>query len=179
MAPPDPPTDLGTSLLDGVADSIAHTASMLQSGLSGNYGIRDAFLDVMKCSIRASKLGVDVLEALGVLPPPAPPSPNPTVVTIDVPVDPAHVGSFTAAPVQAGALRAIGYGQSFQIPPGQVSVSAPTLRANGLTMVSVTVSFAGIDNEARKHTLVYEGSIMAGPPGIGHPYIVRVPKPRG
>jgi hypothetical protein len=178
MAPPDPPTDPVTSLLDGVDDSLSHAASMLQSSLSGSYGIRDAFLDAMECSIRASNLGVDTLQALGILPPRTAAQPNPTVVTVDVPVDPALATALKANPLKPGELRAIGYGSLYRIPADKVQVGAPK-QAHGLTTVTVTVSFADVGPYERDHTLVYEGLLTAWVPKSAPlaTYTVRIPKP--
>jgi len=164
---------------DGVTDSITHAVSMLQSGVSGNYGIRDAILDMMECSIRASKLGVDTLQAFGILPPSVAAQPNPTVVTVEVPVAD-EVGPLNLPTLENGQLRAIGWGNTFLIPADKVQIGAPTTGKDGITVVPVTVSFAGVNADARKLTLIYEGALTSQGPAGRPPvkYAVRVPKPR-
>jgi hypothetical protein len=176
--PGDDATDPITSLLDGVADSWAHAASGVQRSVEGTYTVSDVLADVMECSIRASRLGIAVLRGFGVLPPATPPQPNPTTVTVDVPVDPSVFTTSAAGPLRGEELRAIGFGHLFKIPAGKVHVGAPALR-NGLTTVRVSVDFTGVSNFERKRTIIYEGTITAPSATGAAParYAVRVPKP--
>jgi hypothetical protein len=175
----DAATDPITSLLDSVADSWAHAASGLQRGVQGPYPVSNVLEDVMECSIRASRLGIAVLRGFGLLPPPAARHPNPTTVTVDVPVDPSDVAVISADSLTGGGLRAIGFGAQHKIPADKVGVGAPTLRQNGLTTVRVSVDFADVSTFEREHTIIYEGAITAPPSATGAPttFRVRVPKP--
>ena len=177
--PGDAASDPITSLLDGVADSWAHAVSGLQRGVQGPYPVSDVLEDVIECSIRASRLGIAVLRGFGLLPPPGGRHPNPTTVTVDVPVDPSNVAVLTAASLTGGDLRAIGFGALYKIPAGKVQVGAPTLRQNGLTTVRVSVDFADVSNFERRRTIIYEGTITAPSPSGAAPvhHTVRVPKP--
>ena len=180
--PVDEVTDPITSLLDGVADCWAHALSGAQRSVEGTYTVSDVLEDVIECSMRASRLGFDVLRGFGVLPPVTPPPRNPDHVTVDVPVDPPNVAKLaagvTAGTLLVGELRAIGCGDLFKIPAGNVQVAAPIVR-NGLTTMRVTVSFADVSKFERDHTMIYEGTITA--PSAAGPaparYMVRVPKP--
>ncbi len=182
MAPDPPPADDPiASLIDDVADSWTHALSGVAGGFNGTYSVSDTLADIMECSIRASHTAAELLRGVGLLPPADPPHPNPTAITVDVPVDPARITPATAFACQD--LRAIGFGEHYKIPAGpggMVHVGAPAMSKNGLMTVPVTVSFANIGRFERHRTIVYEGTITA-PPSANEPtpwtIVVRVPKP--
>ena len=185
---PDPPPGVGSqpgddaadpiaSLLESVADYWTHALSGVVGSVNGTYTASDVLGDLMKCSMRAGQMGVDLLRGVGLLAPAAAPHRNPIEVIVDVPVDPAQVSA--ATPLSCGGLRAIGFGAQYVIPAAMVQIGAPALGTNGETTVPVKVSFANVGRFERHRTIIYEGTITAPPLASGMPWsgVVRVPKP--
>jgi hypothetical protein len=164
-----------TVVLDGIAESLEHAASMVGRALDGSYRASDAFDDLAECSARAAKLGVTALAGLvAAVVPPTRAGPNPTSVTREVALSP----EFTDRPLtlKTSGLRAIGLGSEIRIYPGPDITFTPK-QVTGGERVTVTVSFLNVPAADKARTLVYEGEIVADEFQGGIVGTIRVPKP--
>jgi hypothetical protein len=169
MAAEHPPdgTDPVARVLDALADSWEHAASMTQRMLAGSYGADDAVADLALCS--ANGVGIALATVKGgiemLVPGKARPNPAKVSVTVGVP---------RAMELQAGPFRAIGWAN----PPYSIRPPDVTMRRvpGDPDHVTVTVSFEHVSTFERTRTIIYEGHVHDSR-GVRVAGAIRIPKP--
>ena len=165
-APAESGPDLFGTVLDALAESWEHAASMVQRVLAGTYGTNDALADVAQCSSRAARTSIATIGgALGMLSP-GTARRNPNSISMDIPVP-------DVAQTQAGEFRGLGWGNQFVILASDVTLALMPGTAN---VVTLTVSFDHVSATERKRTVIYEGRLV-GANGAPVTDAIRIAKP--
>ena len=165
--------DLVGGILDALADSWNHAASMVQRGLAGTYGADDALADGVACAGRAAQLSAASIAGAMSMLAPSTARRSPTSVSVTFP-DPGK------GPLHAGPFRGIGWGTRFVLPAAAVSlnVTPPPLGVAGAGgTVTLTFSWDQInDPDERARTVIYEGCLLDAfaTPATD---LIRIPKP--
>src|SRR5829696_9919392 len=165
-APADSRPDLFGTMLDALADSWEHAASMVQRVLAGTYGTDDAFADVALCSSRAAQASVATIAGAMSMFRPETARRNPSSVSMTIPVP-------DVAQTQAGEFRGIGWGNQFVIRASDVTVQPTPGTPNEVTL---TVRFDHVSVTELERTVIYEGHLL-GAAGAPVTDTIRVPKP--